>query len=275
MSSYNGNLYTLRAPSGELLPRTTIFVYGTDRFLLSDTLRSVARRTDYQLEVIVLHDGPVSPATYRTLAEAPASLPLRLLETEQPRGPARAVNAMLMHLESDYVLILEAGDTLQTNLDTMTEELLDADEETLGVYGDMELGSRLLHGESSASPHHLLALLHEQTRIAPPLLRLEALLDNGRLPTDYPSEGWMLPDTALVLHLLDTGRLSYVPNILISRPPRPLDAHQKRDERALLNLLLRRTAKRCALSFPCESNALRTAPERRLAQGVLRSSNGT
>ena len=254
MSSYNGNLYTLRAPSRELLPRTTIFLYGTDRYLLSDTLYSVACHTDQQLEVIVLHDGLVSPATYRILAEAPASLPLQLLETEQPRGLARAVNAMLKHLESDFVLILEAGDTLHTDLSAMTEELLNADEDTLGVYGDLELGNRLLRGESSASPHRLLALLHEQARIAPPLLRREALLDNGRMPTDYPSEGWLLPDTALVLHLLHAGRLAYHRNILIRRPLRPLDAHQKQDERALLNVLLRRTAKRSALSVSSLSN---------------------
>jgi Glycosyl transferase family 2 len=255
MSSYNGNLYTLRAPSHELLPRTTIFLYGTDRFLLSDTLHSVARHTDHQLEVIVLHDGPVTPVTYLTLAGAPASLPLRLLETKQPRGPAKAVNALLKHLESDFVLILEAGDTLHTGLDEMAEELLDADEATLGVYGDLELGNRLLHGDWSSSPHRLLELLHEQTRIAPPLLRLDALLDNGRLPTDYPGEGWLLPDTALVLRLLDAGTLIYDPRILIRRPSRRPDPHQKQDECALLNVLLRRTAKRCGLAFPSASPA--------------------
>lgn len=249
------NVYTLRAGSDDLLPLVTLLLYRAGDAPLDRTLVSILSQTDVDLEIILLQDGQAPSDVTRLLQEWPLAVPLYLLETAYPCGKARCVNLGLIHATGDTVLVLEAGDELAEDaLGTMVEELDQSEPTVLGVYGNLEfwqpprLGDALLTtlgGEMSNDRYWLLSLLEQQKRIAPPLVKTAKMRELGGYPIHYPSQGWLLADTAFVLSLLTSGQLNYLPDIHMRRNlSLTPDVWEDEDEQRILQLLLRQAAKR-------------------------------
>ncbi|HEU4962337.1 MAG TPA: glycosyltransferase family 2 protein [Bacilli bacterium] len=244
---------TLRSGAHNLLPRTTILLYGREAALLNQTLNNLRRQLHGECAVFVLADNPRIQSADLLPATWPRTLPLVHVQPNIPCGKAKLVNLALENVRGDYLLVLEAGDDPDHDLLSNLEyNLSRADDETVGQYGDLELWDnnaspprhiRTCRGERTASRRRLLARLGKQTWIAPPLLRLDAVKRVGGYPTDYPGEGRLLADTALYLRLLRQGRLNYDPDLSIRRMYHP-NRRLRQDESNLLQVLLRLQKKR-------------------------------
>jgi hypothetical protein len=247
------HVYTVRAGSDDFLPLVTVLLYWPSHLPLASTLASILQQTDVDLEIILLQEGQAPNLLNLPLLDWPETVPLYLLESDYPCGKARLVNLALDHVQGDFLLVLEAGDELAEDaLGTMVEELDQSEPGTLGVYGDIELWHpdefehelETLTGELSNNRFWLLARIEQQKTIAPPLVRTETMRRLGGYPTHYPSQGWLLADTAFALALLQEGKLDYLPAISLRRFSALRDGTLAEDERCILQLLLRQAAKR-------------------------------
>ncbi|MGZ4133750.1 MAG: glycosyltransferase [Tumebacillaceae bacterium] len=216
-------------------------------------MASILQQTDVDLEIILLQEGQAPSLHELTQLDWPETVPLYLLTADYPCGKSHLVKLGLEHVHGDYLLVLDSGDELAEDaLGTMVEELDQSEPGTIGVYGTVELyhshewGESLetLHGDLSNHRFRLLSLLEHQKGIAPPLVRTETMRRLGGYPTNYPSQGWLLADTAYVLALLVEGRLDYLPEISMRRAATPTDPFLAEDEQRILQLLLRQAAKR-------------------------------
>lgn len=243
---------TLRSGARNLLPRTSILLYGRDANGFRKTLDTLKRQLNTRMAVTLLLDDPHLDPDDTLPGKWPRSLPLHTLTTDIPCGKAKLLNLALEHLRGDYLLVLEAGDDPDLDLiSSLEHKLSSTDDATIGAYGDLELWSqgpsprllRTCRGERSANRRRLAARLKQQTCIAPPLLELDTLRRIGGYPTDYPGEGRLLSDTALVLRLLESGNLAYVHDATIRRPC-PNNRRLKQDESNLLNVLTRLSLKK-------------------------------
>lgn len=260
MSRIATRVYTLRSASRHLLPQTSVLLYGNSGDALRRALHGVAAYLHERFEVLLLHDGPLPQGNFELGRRWHRRTPLTLIATDRPCGPAHCANAALEQVQGEQVLLLQAGDLLDPDgLAQLSDRLQRAPATTVGVYGDLQGWEgtaqnqryvRTYTGEPKAGRRHLFARLKQQTHLAPPLVRAQALQQIGGYPTDYPGQGWQLGDTALALALLATGTLTYQPDLTIRRllPPRP--AAQRFDERKLLNVLLRQHAKRLQVPAP-------------------------
>ena len=98
---------------------------------LADALRSVARQTYRDLEVVLVDDGSTDAHTIALLDRAGREPGTTLLRTPN-RGPANARNAGIGRARGAYVLPLDADDHLAPAFLEKTVPLLDADP-SLGV----------------------------------------------------------------------------------------------------------------------------------------------
>jgi glycosyltransferase involved in cell wall biosynthesis len=93
---------------------------------LADALRSVARQTYRDLEVVLVDDGSTDAHTMALLDRAGREPDTTLLRTPN-RGPANARNAGIGRARGAYVLPLDADDHLAPAFLEKTVPLLDAD----------------------------------------------------------------------------------------------------------------------------------------------------
>jgi hypothetical protein len=250
------HVYTVRLGSDNLLPLVTVMLYWPSHLSLAASLASILRQTDVDLEIILLQEGQAPNLLELSQLDWPETVPLYLLTADYPCGKSHLVTLGLEHVHGDYLLVLDSGDELAEDaLGTMVEELDQSEPGTVGVYGTALLchphewgeSSETLYGDLSNNRFRLLSLLEQQKSIAPPLVRTETMRKLGGYPTNYPSQGWLLADTAFVLTLLPEGKLDYLPEISLRRFAAPTDPFLAEDEQRILQLLLRQAAKRLSL----------------------------
>ncbi|ARU63400.1 hypothetical protein CBW65_22205 [Tumebacillus avium] len=251
------DLSTLRFRAKDLLPTTTLLLYGQDNTLLKKSLQSIQRQQGVILDCLLLADDPHFEPGDLPLKHWPERFNLRVLRPSIPCGKSRLVNLALPHISGQNALVLQAGDRFERReIALMEKKLAQAPPRTLGVYGNLELWdhtpqgdrvTRTVTGADTRSKTRFLSHFKKDHRIAPPLLPAKFLKKTG-YPTEYPSEGFLLADAAFTLSLLRSGSLAYHPDLCIRRyTDCELALFQKEDERRILNVLLRKTAKDLSL----------------------------
>lgn len=249
--------YTLRSDTSNLLPKTSVLLYGTDPVRMQRSLPGLAAQTHDSFEVILLHDGPLLPS-FLTVSRWPRRVRLSLVTADTPCGPAKLLSAAEHAVRGEEALVLQEGDRLDPDeLSKMSRKLEGAPAATVGVYGDLEVWEgtdrqqrfmRTLKGEPSPSRRKLLQRLARQPGLAPPLVRMSAWRRAGGYGADYPGEGFLQSDSAFLLSLLGEGRLQYDPNLYVRRTLPPQSKARLQDERMVLNVLLRQASRRLGLS---------------------------
>ncbi|ASS74839.1 hypothetical protein CIG75_07505 [Tumebacillus algifaecis] len=254
------DLSTLRSRAKDLLPTTTVLLYGQDDTLLKKSLQSIRRQQHVTLDCILLTDDPHYEPGQLPLKHWPERFALRHLKPDFPCGKSRLVNLALPHISSRHVLVLQAGDRFERDeIALMEKKLALAPPHTAAVFGNLELwesspqGDRItkaLPSIMTRSMRRLLNHLKREHRLAPPLLPAKLLKRIG-YPTDYPGEGFLLADTAFTLALLQEGTLEHHADLCIRRYTNTeLACFQKEDEKRILHVLLRQSAKDLSLPEP-------------------------
>jgi glycosyltransferase involved in cell wall biosynthesis len=255
-------LSTLRSRAKDLLPTTTVLLYGQDSTLLKKSLQSIKRQQGVTLECLLLADDPKYDPGDILPKNWPERFSLRLLKPSYPCGKSHLVNLALPYISGRHALVLQAGDRFEREEIAAMEQKRDQSaSETAAVFGDLELWkstwqgdciTQAIPGSPAESKRRFLARISRDHRLAPPLVSAKLLKKIG-YPTDYPGEGYLLADTAFLLTLLGETTLEYHADLCIRRS---VDAyigplhHQKEDERRILNVLLRQTAKQLGLPAP-------------------------
>ncbi|TCP54686.1 hypothetical protein EV586_104307 [Tumebacillus sp. BK434] len=247
------DLSTLRFRAKDLLPSTSLLLYGLDNTLFKKSLQSIQRQQGVSIDCLLLADDPYYDPGALSLKHWPDRFSLRVLTPSIPCGKSRLVNLALPHINGRNALVLQAGDRFERGeIALMEKKLAKAPSRTVGVYGDLELwentpqGDRVIRtvaGANTRSKTRFLSRFKKEHRTAPPLLPAKLLKSIG-YPTSYPGEGFLLADAAFTLSLLRSGTLDHHPELCIRRYAASEPAlFQKEDERRILNVLLRQTAK--------------------------------
>ncbi|MFD2169113.1 hypothetical protein [Tumebacillus lipolyticus] len=253
--------HTLRPRVKDLLPTTSVLIYGQDSTLFKKTMLSLSRQRNVSLECLLLIDEPnFNLRSLSITKQWPRRFALSLLLADSPCGKSHLVNLASSHITGQHTLVLQAGDRFEKNeIAAMERKLSEAPAQTIGVFGDLQLweysqnGDRIkrtIAGFDFHSAQHFLSELSCEHRLAPPLVLTDHFKQHG-YPTDYPSEGYLLADTAYVLSLLENGMFEYHPDLCISRyHSAELPLYKPEDEMHILNILLRQTAKELSIKFP-------------------------
>ncbi|MFA6955430.1 MAG: glycosyltransferase [Thermoanaerobaculia bacterium] len=121
-------------------PRVSVIVRTRNRpAFLAEALGSLRDQTWRDFEVVVVNDGGAPPSI-----PADLGVPSRVVETEEPRGRARALNTGARAARGHYVAYLDDDDLyLPNHLDTLVR-FLDGTDQYEAAYSDVEIVEQLL-----------------------------------------------------------------------------------------------------------------------------------
>ena len=118
-------------------PCVSVIVRTKDRpRLLAEALESLRRQTYTDFEVLLVNDGGSPPA--REILEPPPGRGLRVLDTEPPRGRARALNTGLKNALGRYVAYLDDDDLFHPDHLATLAGFLDGSDQYRAAYTDVE-----------------------------------------------------------------------------------------------------------------------------------------
>ncbi|MCM2313589.1 MAG: glycosyltransferase [Thermoanaerobaculia bacterium] len=116
-------------------PRVTVIVRTRNRpTLLAEALGSLRDQTWRDFDVVVVNDGETAPSI-----PADLGVPCTVIETEEPRGRARALNTGVRAARGRYVAYLDDDDLfLPDHLETLVR-FLDGTDEYQAAYTDVDI----------------------------------------------------------------------------------------------------------------------------------------
>lgn len=121
-------------------PRVSVIVRTRNRpALLAEALGSLRDQTWRDFEVVVVNDGGAAPSI-----PADLGVSFTIVDTEEPRGRARALNTGARAARGHYVAYLDDDDLyLPNHLDTLVR-FLDGSDQYQAAYTDVEIVEQLL-----------------------------------------------------------------------------------------------------------------------------------
>lgn len=165
-------------------------------------------------QVLIIDDGSTDHS-YKELEKWRSHSGVEIFRKENG-GKARALNELLPHIQTDFVLELDADDWLDPDaLTIIRKHLLNLPEDVLVVYGNLRTwkqrgpGSLQYKGIRKGYPvTSKKELISYQFPLGPRIYRSTALKTNG-FPVIEFEDGRMYEDVSVLNHLLKRGRLVY------------------------------------------------------------------
>lgn len=191
-------------------------------------IRSVLAQTYPNWELILVDDASTD-STAALLTAFTSDSRIRYIRNEINQGKAHSLNRGLQAARGRWIVELDADDWLAPEClkEMITTAWGDAGETALwysDYYEWVEMKSgklrfKGLHRSPSSIDRH--RLLEHAMPLAPRFYRKEILLQLGGWSTEDPSLGRLYEDFEIIVRLLQTSPISYVPQALYHRRLRP------------------------------------------------------
>jgi glycosyltransferase involved in cell wall biosynthesis len=165
-------------------------------------------------QVLIIDDGSTDHS-YKELEKWSAHSGVEIFRKENG-GKARALNELLPHIQTDFVLEMDADDWLDPDaLPMIRKHLLNLSDDVMVLYGNLrtwkQKGTGILQymGIRKGYPvNSKRELISYQFPLGPRIYRSSALKTNG-FPVIEFEDGRMYEDVSVLNHLLKRGRLVY------------------------------------------------------------------
>ncbi|TCN27846.1 glycosyltransferase family 2 protein [Mesobacillus foraminis] len=165
-------------------------------------------------QVLIIDDGSTNHS-YKELEKWSAHSGVEIFRKENG-GKARALNELLPHIQTDFVLELDADDWLDPDaLSIIRKHLLNLSEDVIVLYGNLrtwkQRGPGSLQYKGIRKGHPVSSkreLTSYQFPLGPRIYRSTALKTNG-FPVIEFEDGRMYEDVSVLNNLLKRGRLVY------------------------------------------------------------------
>lgn|GEM_PF-4713090 len=193
-------------------------VYNEERYI-QWSLSTALKQIDIPFEVVVIDDCSTDQ-TFNILREwEEKDSRLKVIRMNRNVGKAKAMNEGLKHCSGEYIFELDADDWLDRDALRKSVEIFEqVDQKIACIYGDRRVWTELsdgnldyqsvIHGEQVSSIHDY---IKKMIPYGPRVYRRTALEDVGGWPWQYPSEGRLYEDVALLIRLLQKYQLHYQP----------------------------------------------------------------
>lgn len=166
-------------------------------------------------QILVIDDGSTDQS-YKEL-EKWRSFPEVKVFRKVNGGKARALNELLPHIESEYVLELDADDWLDPDaVSVILSHLKNLSNDVVVLYGNLrnwkqrETGALTYKGIRKGNPvESTKELLSYKFPLGPRIYRTASLKQNNGFPISSFENGRMFEDVSILYQLLNRGRLLY------------------------------------------------------------------
>ncbi|MCF6093323.1 glycosyltransferase [Microaerobacter geothermalis] len=223
--SFNNQYYVIhpRKNDSEIstMPKVSVLssVYNEEENLYR-MLESLELQTYRNMEIILINDGSTD-GTDQIITQFIRSCGKKVcyISRAENVGKGKSMNEGLQLAEGKYLLEVDGDDWLDPECVEVYVSIMEETEpEVAYLYGDRRVFRKgqfvplRYSGLSKGYPiKDRLFFLSQLRPHGPRFLRAEAVRKIGGWPTDYPSEGRLYEDFAILLRLIETYKFSYIP----------------------------------------------------------------
>ncbi|MBB3908957.1 glycosyltransferase family 2 protein [Anoxybacteroides rupiense] len=207
---FNSSSDEIAAPSLSIMMAN----YNMEQYIETALASCVAQTTPPD-QVLVIDDGS-SDCSYQKIERWTKIFPIESFR-QKNSGKARALNQLLPHIKTDFVLELDADDWLDPDAFTVLKPLLAKISNDVSViYGNLKFwkqqndGDVIFKGIRTGMPVHTQKqLLSYRFPLGPRIYRTASLRKNGGFPVKTFQDGRLYEDVFILNDLLKSGRLFY------------------------------------------------------------------
>lgn len=191
-----------------------ISTYNAAPFI-NTAIQSAYLQNEMADEILIMDDGSIdeTPLYLQTWKNTPS---IKLYH-QKNRGKAPALNQLLSHVTSEFILELDADDWLDYNaISTIKDCLQELHSHSVLLYGNYRKWKQqsennvLFIGHAKGKQvHHKQQLLQYQFPLGPRIYRTSTLKSINGFPTIHFEEGRLYEDVSVLQSLLEQGSLTY------------------------------------------------------------------
>ncbi|WP_339062225.1 glycosyltransferase [Tepidibacillus marianensis] len=192
-----------------------IACYNDQKYILH-AIKSLLNQTYPNWELIILDDGSTM-SSHRLQSYIKGLKNVQYKRFSYNQGKAKILNQGLKMAKGKYILELDADDWLhKTAVESFISHARGISNSVAIIYSDYvtvkKIGKKSIKKLVKARPYiNRMDWVKDIFVPTPRFYRKQALLDIGGWPTDYPSEGQLYEDLAIIFRLLNGYGMSYLP----------------------------------------------------------------
>lgn len=195
-------------------------VYNEGEYLV-EAIESIINQTYQNLELIIIDDASTDNTLEIIKKYAAINCTIKVLKMKKNKGKATCLNWGLKRVQGKYVFEMDGDDWVEpAALAELVRFAERQPEDVVYFYTDRRV-YRQNNGElkfrhiSKGVPFvNKYKMLSTLKAFGPRFIRTFALKNIGGWPTNYPSNGRLFEDFALVVRLLDEYKFAYLPKVL-------------------------------------------------------------